>query len=76
MTQRGRPRGFDRNTALQSMMEVFWTRGYEGAQLVDLTAAAGIAPQAFMQLLALRRKHFVRRWITILRRSEQDRCRN
>jgi len=47
MTQRGRPRSFDRNTALQAMMEIFWSRGYEGAQLVDLTAAAGIAPPSF-----------------------------
>ncbi len=28
-------------------MEVFWARGYEGAQLVDLTAAASIAPPSF-----------------------------
>lgn len=47
MTQRGRPRSFDRNSALHAMMEVFWARGYEGAQLVDLTAAAGIAPPSF-----------------------------
>lgn len=47
MAQRGRPRRFDRDVALQAMMEIFWARGYEGAQLVDLTAAAGIAPPSF-----------------------------
>ncbi|ADU72414.1 TetR/AcrR family transcriptional regulator [Pantoea sp. At-9b] len=47
MTSRGRPRSFDRQAALQAMMEVFWIRGYEGAQLSDLTAAAGINPPSF-----------------------------
>ncbi|TSD86729.1 TetR/AcrR family transcriptional regulator [Mycobacterium sp. KBS0706] len=28
-------------------MEVFWAKGYEGAQLVDLTAAMGINPPSF-----------------------------
>lgn len=44
MGARGRPRGFDRQAALEKAMDVFWARGYAGASIAELTEAMGINP--------------------------------
>lgn len=42
MTERGRPRSFDRAVALRRAMEVFWAQGYHGTSMSDLIAAMNV----------------------------------
>lgn len=43
---RGRPRGFDREAALEQAVQLFWRHGYEGTSVADLVKALGINPPA------------------------------
>lgn len=41
--QRGRPREFDVERAIEEAMQVFWTKGYQGSSLPDLLAATKLS---------------------------------
>jgi AcrR family transcriptional regulator len=43
MSERGRPRAFDRDVALRRAMELFWRQGFESTSMTDLTTTMGIA---------------------------------
>lgn len=64
----GRPRVFDEDDVLDRVMQLFWDRGYHGASIADLTAAAGIGKQSLYKVFGDKRSMYLR----ALERYETD----
>ena len=56
---RGRPRGFDRDEALECAMRLFWSRGYEATSISDLTKAMQITPPALYSAFGDKKQLFL-----------------
>ena len=65
---RGRPRGFDIDTALDTGQRLFHARGYDAVGLAALTDALGIKPTSFYRTFGSKAGYFAR----ILERYSQS----
>ncbi len=54
----GRPRSFDRDSALTVALEQFWRGGYEGTSVSTLTSAMGVTPPSLYAAFGDKRKLF------------------
>ena len=56
---RGRPRSFDRESALAAAMEVFWEKGFEGASVAELCSAMELNPPSLYSAFGDKEKLFL-----------------
>lgn len=54
-----RPREYDRTQVLEKAMNVFWSRGYEGAHLSDLTGATGLSKSSLYGAFGSKRELYL-----------------
>lgn len=55
-----RPRRFDESEVVDRAMELFWTRGYEGTSVADLTAELGVHPGSLYRTFGDKHTLFLR----------------
>lgn len=67
----GRPRTFNEDDALLAAMNVFWTKGYDGASMKDLTGAMGISGPSLYSTFGDKRELYLK---TIDRYANVDAC--
>lgn len=67
----GRPRNFDKDEALLAALNVFWTKGYDGASLKDLTKAMGISGPSMYSAFGDKRELYLQ---TIDRYADVNAC--
>jgi TetR/AcrR family transcriptional repressor of nem operon len=56
----GRPREFDESTALESAMQIFWTRGYEATSLDDLCEVTRLSRSSLYATFGSKRELLLR----------------
>jgi TetR/AcrR family transcriptional repressor of nem operon len=53
-----RPREFEMDEALERALDVFWSKGYQGASMADLLAAMGLSKSSFYAAFGCKRDVF------------------
>ncbi|NIA71323.1 TetR/AcrR family transcriptional regulator [Pelagibius litoralis] len=67
----GRPRTFDQDEALLAAMNAFWTKGYDGTSMRDLTTAMGISGPSLYSAFGDKRELYLQ---TIDRYADVNAC--